>query len=39
VPQDNAEDFADQVAPEAGDEVTRRFQGGSHCGIGYSRRG
>ncbi|AOO81294.1 NAD-dependent epimerase/dehydratase family protein [Bosea vaviloviae] len=36
-PQDNAEDFADQVAPEQGDEVTRRFQGGSHCGIGYSR--
>ncbi|POR48280.1 NAD-dependent epimerase/dehydratase family protein [Bosea psychrotolerans] len=39
VPQDNTEDFADQVEPEAGDAVTRRFQGGSHCGIGYSRQG
>ena len=38
-PEDDAEAFAGSVAPEGGDEVTRAFQGGSLCGIGYSRRG
>jgi len=38
VPQDDAEVFADSVAPDGGDEISRAFQGGSHCGIGYSRR-
>ncbi|KFC65803.1 putative UDP-glucose 4-epimerase [Bosea sp. LC85] len=38
VPQDDAEAFVGSVVSEGGDEVSRAFQGGSHCSIGYSRR-
>jgi uronate dehydrogenase len=36
-PQDDAEDYADRVVEEAGEEVSLAYQGASHCAIGYTR--
>lgn len=38
VPQDEAEAFAGSIQSETGDDITRAYQGGSHCSIGFSRK-
>ncbi|MET0745435.1 MAG: NAD(P)-dependent oxidoreductase [Microvirga sp.] len=37
-PEDDAERFAERVAPEEGDAAALAHQGAAHCAMGYSRR-